>query len=54
MLQAQFGLSEDELSELQDDFDEIDRDGSGIVDASEVEQLLSRERQQGLCLYISG
>jgi hypothetical protein len=43
-LQLEFHLDENEIAELQRDFEDIDHDGSGLIDAAEVAQLLTKER----------
>jgi len=43
-LQLELHLDENEIAELQRDFEDIDHDGSGWIDAAEVAQLLTKER----------
>ena len=41
---AQLGLRDDEIAEMKADFDAMDTDGSGAVDAEEVRANLAKER----------
>ena len=43
-IMAAHGLSSDEFDEIKADFDALDADGSGAVDAAEVRTLLAKER----------